>query len=82
MPSALATERETWERLKADLVAEHEGKYVLIKGTEIGGIFEGRAAAREAGYRRWGYVPLMIHRITHEEETEFLPIFDLASWDS
>lgn len=82
MPSKLETERRTWERLKPELVAKHEGKYVLIKGTEVGGIFDDRRSALEAGYSRWGYVALMVHHIQAEEQAEFLPIFDLADWDS
>ena len=75
-------ERATWERLKPELLAEHEGKFVLIRGTEVAGIFETFDDAVEFGFGRWGYVSLYVHKIAAEEETEFLPIYDVTSWRS
>src|SRR4051794_34410501 len=49
------------------LLAEgHEGRWVLIKGEEIIGIFVDRTAAVEAGYARFGVVPLLVQQVVRQ----------------
>ena len=47
-------EWETYRREVGQLLQEgHEGKWVLIKGTEILGFFDTGSKATEEGYRRF-----------------------------
>jgi hypothetical protein len=49
----LDEEIRTYEAHKQDLLRDHEGEFVLIKGTDIIGIFPTRDEAMSAGYRRY-----------------------------
>jgi hypothetical protein len=44
-----------------------EGKFVLIKGAELVGIFDTWRAAREAGVKRYLLEPFFVHAIRVEE---------------
>jgi hypothetical protein len=60
----LAQEWNLYKREVARLVAQgHEGRTVLIKGGEVIGIWDTRGEALEAGYARFGVVPLMVKTI-------------------
>jgi hypothetical protein len=52
--TALGTELATFDRHRAELVAASEGKYVLIRGDEIAGVYESQMDAIQEGYRRFG----------------------------
>ena len=56
-----------------ELVRDHDGEYVLIKGTEIIGFFADDASAMREGYRRFGIVPLLVKRITANERVIYIP---------
>ena len=56
------TERRTYERLKSKLLHD-EGKYVLIKGDIMAGIWLTREEAVEAGYGRFGLQPFYVKQI-------------------
>ena len=71
-------ESATWERLKPGLLATAPGKFALIHGTEMGGVFDDETSALIAGYERWGYGKMFVHRIQEEDEVAFLPI---VIWD-
>ncbi len=46
------------------LLAEgHEGRFVLIKGEEVVGVWDTRREAVDAGWARFGLVPIMVHQI-------------------
>jgi hypothetical protein len=75
-------ERATWEHMRQRLLAENAGRWVVIRGADVGGVYDDRRSAVAAGRRRWGNVPIYVRHITAEEETEFLPIFDFATWGS
>ena len=57
-------ERITYQRLKADLLAHAEGKYVVIVGDEVEGPLETFDDALRAGYRRFGLGPLYVKHVT------------------
>jgi len=59
----IATYREHFQELLA-----HEGKYVLIVGEEIIGLYDTREEAIRAGYERFGPIPLLARKISREEE--------------
>ena len=61
----LAQELETYYTHKAELLEAAEGKFVLIKGEEIVGIYETEKEAFDEGLRRFrmtGYLARKIHQ--------------------
>ncbi len=51
-----------------------EGKFVLIHGSEVLGIFEDESDAVEAGYRRIGFAtPFLIKQIREKEPVYVVP---------
>lgn len=64
----LCSEWNTYRRQIGRLLAEgHEGRYALIKGEEIIGLFDTWEAAREGGLRRYLLEPFFVHAIRAEE---------------
>jgi hypothetical protein len=60
-------ERATYEQLKPELLAQAEGKFVVIVGDEVVGPLETDEDAERAGYARFGLGPLYIRQILAEE---------------
>jgi hypothetical protein len=57
-------ERETYARLKADLMERAEGLYVVIQGEDLEGPVETYGDALRAGYRRFGLdQPFLVQQI-------------------
>lgn len=67
MRSRLATEMAAYATHKERLLAEHRGKFVLIHGSEIVGVFDTQREALTFGYLRFGYVDLFTKRIQRRE---------------
>ncbi len=63
MPAVLDSELETYERHKEELLGSAEGKFVLIRGEEIAGVYETKADAIAQGYRKYGNVPFLVKQI-------------------
>lgn len=63
----LSVELDTYRTLHARLVEEHDGKYVLITGDRLVGVFDDERSALAAGYGEFGYVPLLVKRVTAVE---------------
>ena len=64
---ALDEEITTYLDKKDELVRQAENKYVLIKGTQIIGIFDTEEAALKVGYRKYLDEPFLAHQITKVE---------------
>lgn len=56
-------ELKTYEAHKDELVAKGDGKYVLIQGSELAGIWETYEDALQAGYGRYGLKPFFVRKI-------------------
>jgi hypothetical protein len=74
----LEVELETYRRLHAQLLADHAGRFALIHGEDLIDVFDDERSALVAGYRAFGYVPLLVKRIVEVESpavhaTYFLP---------
>lgn len=70
---ALEREMEIYRCELPRLLAD-EGKFVLIYGTEVLGIFEDEGDAVEAGYRRVGFAtPFLIKQIRQKEPVYVVP---------
>ena len=52
---------------------EHECAYVLIKGGEVIGFFATRDEALDAGYARFGVVPLFVKQVLASEPVYRIP---------
>jgi hypothetical protein len=77
--SALAAEWETYRREVGRLIAEgHEGKWVLIKGDEVVGLFASAEQAHDAGSQRFLLQPKLIHRLLSREPV--LRYFPRYNW--
>ena len=67
----LKEEYDAYQVHKEELVAKHNGKFVLIKGREIIDIFSSYDDALKEGIKRFGNVPFLINGIQSEEEVNF-----------
>ncbi|HKP54788.1 MAG TPA: hypothetical protein VJ183_19310 [Chloroflexia bacterium] len=63
MSRMLDEELRTYEERKHELLAGFMGKFVLIKGSGILGIFDTQDEAIEGGYDRLGNVPFLAKEI-------------------
>lgn len=67
MGQVLDTEVETYERHRDHLLGSAEGKFVLIRGTEIVGVYDSKMDAIAQGYLRFGNVPFLVKQIVKIE---------------
>ena len=69
----LAREMETYRKKLPELLAE-EGKYVLIKGKRMFGVFKNEDRALSAAYKRFGpRTPFLVKKIEAVEKVIRLP---------
>ena len=68
---SLATELATYERHKEELVNASQGKYVLIHGDEIAGMWDTYQDALGAGYKQFGLQPFLVKQILGIERVQF-----------
>lgn len=66
----LRLEKETYEANKEKLVAESEGKYVLIKEREIIGAFDSEKDAIKIGIEKFGNSPFFVRKIERIEQIQ------------
>jgi hypothetical protein len=64
-------ELETYERERPRLVAESEGKYVVIHGTEIAGVWDTYGDALGAGYAKFALAPFLVKQIESVDRLHF-----------
>jgi len=71
--SVLAEEIAVYRLLLPELLRDHEGQYVLVKGTEVIGVFPDRSQALREGYRRFDVSPFLVRQITASQPVVYLP---------
>ena len=76
--AVLAEEMGTYRDHLPELLQRQEGRYVLVKGTDVAGIFGDRSAALREGYRRFGIVPFLVRQVAASEPVVYLP--NVAPW--
>lgn len=64
----LEKELAHFEKIKGELLKNHEGKFALIKGEEFFGAFDSAENAYQEGINRFGTQPFMVKRISKTEE--------------
>jgi hypothetical protein len=63
----IAEEIATYRARLPEMLKEHEGEFVLIKGSEIVGFFADDSAAIREGRRRFGVVDMLVKQIAAQE---------------
>jgi hypothetical protein len=71
--AALAQEIATYRNRLPELLLRQEGQYVLIKGSDVAGVFRDRSEALREGYQRFGVVPFLVRQIVASEPVVYLP---------
>ena len=71
---ALEKELETYKAKLAELAAS-EGKFVVIHGDQVVGIFEAYADAIKKGYDEFGLKPFLVKQIQAIERVQFVSRF-------
>jgi hypothetical protein len=66
-------ERASYERLKHELLATAEGRFVVFVGDQMLGPFATEDEAERSGYAEFGLGPLYIKRVSAEEPVAVLP---------
>lgn len=66
----LARETQTYERLLPQLMRD-EGKYALIFGDDLLGVFAAYDEALRAGYEKAGLAPFLVKRISGSETVAY-----------
>ena len=64
---ALDVELGTYESGREELLASAEGKFVLIKGEELAGVYDSQQDAIREGYRQFGNVPFLVKQVLRIE---------------
>ena len=73
MKNVLSLELETYKENKPQLLAASEGKYVLIKGEEILGVYADEQEATQKGFDEFGYnCPFFVRQITKREPVLYI----------
>lgn len=67
----LEQELKTYEKEKEKLLSEGKGKFVLIKGDEIIGIYTSQEDALAEGYKRFGNEEFLVKEIIEIEPVNF-----------
>lgn len=76
--SALQQELEFFESRRLDLLARAPGKYALVKGTSLLGIFDTELDAARAGYRQVGNEAFLIKHIVEADVPLVFTTFNLG----
>ena len=71
-------ELATYEANKVTLLKSHAGKFALVHKSELVGVFDSEANALEAGYQRFGPVPLYIRQVLPEDLVQSAPAMTLG----
>ena len=74
----LETELQFFQSTKDELLQHHEGKYALIIGPELLGVFDHREEAYKDGIEKRGNVPMLIKLIARDEPVESVPAMNLG----
>jgi len=67
----LEKELKTYNSLKNKLLEESRGKFALIKGQDLIGVFENRETALSEGYKRFGNEEFLVKEIIEVEAIHF-----------
>ena len=66
----LKEEIETYKKNKEELVAKHNGKFVLIKGTNIIDVYDTQKDAVKIGLDKFGNTPFLVKKVEEIEPVQ------------
>ena len=69
--SRLSAELDTYNREKSRLAAESEGKYVLIHGNDVAGVWDTYEDALKAGYQEFKLEPFLVKQIQSVDQVYY-----------
>ncbi|MBI2368245.1 MAG: hypothetical protein HYV01_24995 [Deltaproteobacteria bacterium] len=67
MSQVLDAEIKTYEQQRDNLLGTSEGKFVLIRGSQVVGVFDSKMDAIAAGYQQFGNVPFLVKQVVKIE---------------
>ena len=70
----LETEQDYFARNKEELLKHHEGKFALISGESLIGIWDSQERAYREGVVRFGNVSFLIKQVLKVEPVESIPL--------
>lgn len=74
----LDAELQHFEAIKNELLQHSEGRFALIIGSELLGVFDTQAEAYRVGMEKRGNVPMLIKQILKEEPKVRIPAMSLG----
>jgi len=72
---ALETEIKYFEAHRAEWLKHHAGKFALVRGEDLVGVYDTSDAAYEEGVERWGNVAFLVKQILSVDPIEQMPAF-------
>jgi len=64
----LEIELALFEKMKPELLKNHEGKFILIRGDDFLGAFDTAENAYAEGVKRYGRESFLVKKVTAQEE--------------
>jgi len=74
----LEIERAHYETIQDQLLKEHPGKFALVIGAELLGVYDSPDEAYNQGVEQRGNVPMLIMRVQDDDPTETAPALMLG----
>jgi len=79
MADLLAVEKAFWAEHREDLAREHQGKFLLIKGAEVHGVFDSHDEGVIAGVAKFGRGPFWVCNVDKPEpDVLVIPVLALG----
>ena len=75
---SLQAELQYFEEHRLQLLARAPGKYALVKGSDLAGVFDSETEAVGAGYRRFGNEAFLVKHIVEAELPLTFATFNLG----
>jgi hypothetical protein len=77
-PGMLDKERKYFETHLAEWLKQHPGKFVLVKGDELVGVFDTQREALIEGARRFGIDGFLVRQVDESEQVIYIPALTLG----
>jgi hypothetical protein len=74
----LQTELQYFEEHRLQLLEQAPGKYALVKGSDLAGVFDSESEAVGVGYRRFGNDAFLVKHIVEAELPLTFATFNLG----
>jgi hypothetical protein len=74
----LEKERKYFETHRAEWLQQHAGKFVLVKGEELIGVFNTQQEALIEGARRFGMESFLVRQVEESEQLIYIPALTLG----